>query len=52
MATLDNLDDWRLDFDLEIDEPVTNDQDENLETFFDNYLEAFERIDINDMTMH
>jgi len=52
MAVLDYLDDWKLDFDFEIDEPILHDQDENLNVSFDDYLDAFGRIDTNDMTMH
>ena len=51
MAILDYLDDWKLDFDSEIEEPIPQELDEILEVSFDDYLDAFRRIDTSGMTM-
>ena len=52
MAILDYLDDWKLDFDSEIDEPKEQEAQETLEVTFRDYLDAFDCIDPKEMTMH
>ena len=59
MAVLDSLDDWKAGFEFETTETSTQVQQrqeskdpEDMEAFLACFLEAFERLDPADMTMH